>query len=546
MGLFDWLFRRRKTTWLPPGGTSVPPASEPPKPAPIQLPAKTPPDPRYPLDIGPIPLQLSAHIGTARAAREAGNITTARAHYQRAADGFEQLSKAQNEALKQEIASLEEHRSSTAPSRGVGAVWPPEVAGWMMEARKAFDAGDIDRARMCYQKAAYGFAQLTPEQNEELKREIASFVDHDPRYQAGLALVRAAVKTSPGTLQSDLGKAAGDNREALNYVLYYAATLGEIIRVKSGRSYRLYLPGQPIPLEPEKPKRAPPKQRPSEILSSRQVEVAPGFTLTVSVQVRERSQEEIDEDTRWFTAARDWVISMENITFSDREALYGLLEKTQNGGRISKTAFAESGVTIAWPRGMAKLALEQEKTKDDDLHAYSTADVVAALKLPELRRLAKTQDVSTKGLRTKRDIALALFALDAARHDELRQNAIDLIEARTPASKPDSTMFDLFQMLALRISRAKHRMRRAEQTMETLRDSELYAYDYTHIRVDAFMAPEGVAPCGLRDEEILPAAEMLDKLNQPLCDSLDCCCSFSPHSPEKEERLARRRSVEKG
>lgn len=146
--------------------------------------------------------------------------------------------------------------------RTTSAPWPPEVAGWMMEARKAFDAGDIDRARMCYQKAAYGFAQLTPEQNEGLKREIASFADHDPRYQAGLALVRQMVRANPGMLQSELGKSAGPNREALNYVLYYADQLGDIVRVKSGRSYRLYLPGQSIPPEPEKPKRVRAKRSP--------------------------------------------------------------------------------------------------------------------------------------------------------------------------------------------------------------------------------------------------------------------------------------------
>lgn len=142
-------------------------------------------------------------------------------------------------------------------ARACSAPWPSDVAQWVVQARESFDGGDIDQARVCYQKAAYGFAALTREQNEELKREIASFTQHDPRYLAGLELVRDAVRASPGTLQSELGKAAGGNREALNYVLYFAATTGDIVRMKSGRSYRLYLPEQPIPLveEPKKLKR---------------------------------------------------------------------------------------------------------------------------------------------------------------------------------------------------------------------------------------------------------------------------------------------------
>lgn len=132
---------------------------------------------------------------------------------------------------------------------------PPEVAQWVAEARRARAAGDTASARMCYQKAAYGFAQLSKLQNEQLKHEIADFVRTDPFYADGFAVVRATVQATPGLLQSDLGKAAGENRDALNYILYYAAMVGDLVRVKAGRSYRLYLRGQPIPPEPVKSKR---------------------------------------------------------------------------------------------------------------------------------------------------------------------------------------------------------------------------------------------------------------------------------------------------
>jgi hypothetical protein len=143
-------------------------------------------------------------------------------------------------------------------SAGQNEPWPEAVAGWMMMAREAFAAGSIDDARLFYQKAAYGFTQLTDWQNEELKREIANFAQHDPSYLAGLALVREVVSSAPGVLQSELGKASGEQREALNYVLYFAALTGDLVRVKFGRSYALYLPGQPMP--PAVPK-APRKRR---------------------------------------------------------------------------------------------------------------------------------------------------------------------------------------------------------------------------------------------------------------------------------------------
>lgn len=120
--------------------------------------------------------------------------------------------------------------------------WPEPIGSWVMAARRARSLGDIDAARMAYQKAAYGFKQLRPDQNQALKAEIAGFVKEDPRYLAGLALVLEQVRRSPGVMQSALGKAAGSNREALNYVLYFADLAGDIVRIKKGSSYQLFAP----------------------------------------------------------------------------------------------------------------------------------------------------------------------------------------------------------------------------------------------------------------------------------------------------------------
>lgn len=122
-------------------------------------------------------------------------------------------------------------------------------------ARAARRSGNIDDARLYYQKAAYGYRNMPPEAVEALKREVAEFTSEDPRFQAAWQLVRGILDANPGMLQSDLGKQTGDNREWFNYVMYYADASGLLVRVKAGRSYRLFLPGQPIPPPPEKPKR---------------------------------------------------------------------------------------------------------------------------------------------------------------------------------------------------------------------------------------------------------------------------------------------------
>lgn len=189
MGLLDWLFGKK------PLSNTVADAREEASrilersldAKPVRFRDPPPPDPRYPLSIGQVPLELSVHVGTARSAREAGRLADARLHYQR---------------------------------------------------------------------AAYGFAQLSEAQNAALREEIAGFAREDPLYIEGIGLLRRQLCASPGALQADLTRGMdANNAEALRYVLYYADQLGDVVRVKSGRSYRLYLPDQPVPPEPEKPKR---------------------------------------------------------------------------------------------------------------------------------------------------------------------------------------------------------------------------------------------------------------------------------------------------
>lgn len=121
---------------------------------------------------------------------------------------------------------------------------------WAVMGRKTHAAGDINAARTCYQKAAYGFRDMTSEQVDQLRQEVAGFVHDDPVYDAIVNNIRAELVERPGLLQSDIGKLldpvaeGGNTRELFNYALYFAEVVGDLVRVKSGRSYKLYLPDQ--------------------------------------------------------------------------------------------------------------------------------------------------------------------------------------------------------------------------------------------------------------------------------------------------------------
>jgi len=121
-------------------------------------------------------------------------------------------------------------------------LWQDE---WITMARRAWSAGDINNARMCYQKAAYGYKHWTPEQNDQFRSEMADFVQEDPVYEAVMKNVLEHLEANPGTIQANVGKLMDDDsRELFNYALYFGAVCGTIVRVKSGRSYKLYLPDQ--------------------------------------------------------------------------------------------------------------------------------------------------------------------------------------------------------------------------------------------------------------------------------------------------------------
>lgn len=114
-------------------------------------------------------------------------------------------------------------------------------------ARGAVKGGDTDYARLCYLKAAESWKQANETDDgkwalelEQANKEYAAFVESDPAYKNGLAVLLPIIQSNPGILQTDLYKACpGIDRETISYVLYFAASSGIIERTKKGRTYEV-------------------------------------------------------------------------------------------------------------------------------------------------------------------------------------------------------------------------------------------------------------------------------------------------------------------
>ena len=112
-------------------------------------------------------------------------------------------------------------------------------------ARNALKAKDFHNARVGYLKSVESWKQAnegTNQWSEELslaKAEYSNFVQQDPLYLSGLNVILPLIKSTPGTLQTELYKLVDLQREDISYILYFAADRGVIERTKKGRTYQL-------------------------------------------------------------------------------------------------------------------------------------------------------------------------------------------------------------------------------------------------------------------------------------------------------------------
>lgn len=103
---------------------------------------------------------------------------------------------------------------------------------------------DWNAARRELQKLAYGMVgeNVSQQDKDAFKALVAEFAKRDPLYLEVMARLKSLLLESPGVLQSDIYKDENEStKELMRYVLYFSEVLGEVQRVKKGRSYQLYL-----------------------------------------------------------------------------------------------------------------------------------------------------------------------------------------------------------------------------------------------------------------------------------------------------------------
>lgn len=134
---------------------------------------------------------------------------------------------------------------------------PSDAVAHIQRARDAEDAGDYLATRIHYLSAVEwlktrGGKEFIP----VAQQEYDEFVLRDPVYEYLMSKLLDIISNEKGILQSNItkdfeamewGQLAQSNRRVakddITYGLYFAAKFGHIVRIKQGRSYRLYLPG---------------------------------------------------------------------------------------------------------------------------------------------------------------------------------------------------------------------------------------------------------------------------------------------------------------
>lgn len=116
---------------------------------------------------------------------------------------------------------------------------------WGGRAEEALRVNNFDEIRTCLQKMSYSMVgpEVTEAEKERFRQFVARFAEIDPLYRDVMTQLRPLLKDTPGLIQSAIYKGQPDNvKELMRYVLYYAEVLGELVRVKKGSSYQLFLP----------------------------------------------------------------------------------------------------------------------------------------------------------------------------------------------------------------------------------------------------------------------------------------------------------------
>jgi hypothetical protein len=124
---------------------------------------------------------------------------------------------------------------------GIEIDWPSTF----LEIEWAIKKGDYDFARIWLQKFSYTTVDKNVPQwvRDRFKTLMTAFAKQDPLYLRLIGKIQPLVDAQPGILQTALYPQLPDfSEEQIRYALYFAHELGDLNRLKKGRSYQVFGP----------------------------------------------------------------------------------------------------------------------------------------------------------------------------------------------------------------------------------------------------------------------------------------------------------------
>ena len=102
---------------------------------------------------------------------------------------------------------------------------------------------NYDFARTWLQKFSYASVKADVPQNvrDDFKRLMTAFAHEDPLYRALISQILPLVSAQSGIMQTAIySQIPSYSEEQIRYALYFAHELGDVTRVKKGRSYQIF------------------------------------------------------------------------------------------------------------------------------------------------------------------------------------------------------------------------------------------------------------------------------------------------------------------
>lgn len=106
-----------------------------------------------------------------------------------------------------------------------------------------YERREFDAMRFALQKIAYEMVgdKHSQQEKDKFKKIMTYFAYKDPLYNDCIKKIIGIVAKNEGMLQTQIYQYFKEyDTEIMRYVLYFGGELGDICRVKSGRSYKLY------------------------------------------------------------------------------------------------------------------------------------------------------------------------------------------------------------------------------------------------------------------------------------------------------------------